>query len=779
MIKLILDFDKLYDGGVQIASVAEYVGAYRMLRQGVSSSEQVDLVVRDRTCAQWLQRALGKHGLDDSALVSYNARTATEKAWNVRIPSSYSDADIAYDRLWEYSPSVFTNDDFENVILRSFYGAEFASPRIPLHSLGKLLDAYDPGRWSENEKIRCVAMVYRRRLELWQSQAKTSTDLRLAQMITSDIAAAKLLAEQFILLRSYPEDIGHRVMGQDLDVFKQVGLNTSGLAIGHEAMASVIPHIVVYLDGLIGDITTIDGIDLLLAPMSGQLEIEFERVRGVLHRLSGLVDPATVSRVKSKFAQLRSKIASELDRLAGLVSPAFPANPDSLETVESWIEWAVDDYLPYRFWCERVGHCDDVLDGYNQKFQEWLYTNYLDIESNSSQALHRALLRVSDWIDGPEKYLLVIIADNLGVRFLHSMQRAFNKYGFASTNVDYALASLPTETAVGKKCLLGGSSVQSDVATSDYSSLVKRWQSVFGNRPICYLADVSKISDRPVEEPSVFFLNYLKLDDILHEDQSPSGMTYQDTAEFYFDGLGKAVRAWSDEKGIAQDLQIAIVADHGSVLLDSRAVNLIDTAFFKSVAEDRHHRFLRLSDAELEDFPGNLQKQCFLFPRQKYGLSENYAVAQRYYRFANTGDGCYAHGGLSPEEVIVPVVMLSRALSKIEMPTMSLVNKVFRYGNPEVIELEVTNPGQFQIEDFTCEFLAEGMQCGTAYCALIDSSVVAKITTNAKFSNTGQPATQLKVSATFILAGQKYELPASVFSIDVRSLVERKERRFK
>jgi hypothetical protein len=356
---------------------------------------------------------------------------------------------------------------------------------------------------------------------------------------------------------------------------------------------------------------------------------------------------------------------------------------------------------------------------------------------------------------------------------------ALNKHGFARTSVEYALASLPTETAVAKKCLLGASSVQSDVAAFDYPSLAQRWQDLFGGKPVYYLADISKISSTPAEKPCVIFLNYLKLDEILHEDQSPAGTTYQETAEFYFDGLAKAIRRWSDEKGISQDLQVAVVADHGSLLLDSRAANLIDTTFFKAFAEDRHHRFLRLSDAELEQFPGNLQQQCFLFPRQEYGLSENYAVAQRYYRFANTGDGCYAHGGLSPEEVMVPVVMLSRALSKVEMPAISLLNEVFRYGNPEVIELDVTNPGQFLVEDVTCEFAAEGMQSGTAYCAIIDPSTVVRISTNARFRNIGKPVTELRVNASFVLAGQKHELPDITFPIEVRALVERKERRFR
>jgi len=778
MTRLILDFDKLYDGGELVRSVADYIQAYVTLRESLGKAEKVDLVVRDRTCAQWLKRALVKYAMPETSVVIHNARTATEQAWNVCVPTSFSDADLAHDRLWEYSPTVFANDGFEDIMLRTFYGTEFASPRTPLHSLGRLFDTYDPIRWGENANMRCVSAAYRRRLEQWLDQAKTSAERRLVEIIRNDIIAAKLLVEQFVLLCSYPEDVAHRTIGQDMDLLRQLGLNTSGITVSDESAAAVVPHIGVYLDGLGLGVTTIDGVDTLLAPMSGLLEIEFQKTRSVLNRLVGLVDPATLDKVRSKFAPLRMKIWHELDRLGDLVGPAFPASPDGLGTVESWVDWATGQYLPYRFWRERVGRSDEDLDGYSQRFQEWLYANYPDIQTNSVFALHKALLRVSDWIGSPEEYLLVIIADNLGIRFLHALQTALVKSGFVRTNLEYALSCLPTETAVAKKCLLGASSVQSDVAAIDYSALVERWKDVLGGRPIHYLADVSKLNSTPTETPNAIFLNYLKPDEILHEDQSQAGMTCQEAADVYFDALAKTIRRWSDDKGISQDLQVAVVADHGSMLLDSRAANLIDTAFFKTFADDRHHRFLRLSDAEMEQFPGNLQQQCFLFPRQRYGLSENYAVAQRYYRFANTGDGCYAHGGLSPEEVIVPVVMFSRALSKVEMPVISLVSGVFRYGNPEVIDIDVTNPGQYRLENIMCRFAAEGMQSATAFSGSIDPSSVVRMSANAKFSNIGKPITELRVGVSFVSAGQDYELPEKAFPIEVRSLVERKERRF-
>ncbi|MHB1463289.1 MAG: alkaline phosphatase family protein [Armatimonadota bacterium] len=779
MVKLILDFDKLYEGGQQVTSVSDYVKAYTTLVEAIGSSETVELVVRDRTCALWLQRALRKYGIPSSSVVDYNARSATEQAWNVSVPLSFSDTDLAHDSLWTLIPTIDTNDDFENGLLRTYYGPEFTSAHLPIQSLGKLFAIYDPKLWSKNTEIHCAHIAYSRRLKSWQDHAQSSVEKMLVGMMVDDFATSKAVFEKYALLRTYPEELGQHIMGQNYDVFRDLNVNTFGIVVGPDALDSVTPHVTVYLNNYCKEISDLHGLDTLLTHLSGQMMVEFQAVSGVIARLSRLVDSAVIDSVKHIFKPIQQRLESKIKALYDLLSPKYPSSPDQLSDVSHWIDWTVNEYLPYRFWCERNARLDATLDEYCQMFQDWLYTNYHDIAANSNLALHKSLMRIRDWIPGPSKHLLVIIVDNLGVRFLPALQKAFTKRGFASTNTEYAVASLPTETAVGKKCLLSGNITQSDNATQDYSSLIDKWKGFFGDRSLYYLSNISKINDILPETPSVYFLNYLVLDDMLHKDQDATGKTYYDSVDYYFDGLADQVCSWSDRNGISQDLQIAVVADHGSVLMDARAANLIDTAFFKTFAEDRHHRFLRLSDDELLLFPGNLQSQCFLFPRQQYGLSDNYAVAQRYYRFSNTSDGCYAHGGLSPEEVVVPVVMMSRALSVIEMPIITLKSKVFRYGNPAVFELVITNPGSFQIEDVSCNLSAEGLQCGSAFCAAVNAVDMVSLSTNGKFTNTGRQVNMLKVNASFVLAGKNYDIPEIDIPIEVKAIVERNERRFK
>ena len=53
--------------------------------------------------------------------------------------------------------------------------------------------------------------------------------------------------------------------------------------------------------------------------------------------------------------------------------------------------------------------------------------------------------------------------------------------------------------------------------------------------------------------------------------------------------------------------------------------------------------------------------QCYTLDRHKYGLDNNYLIARHYYRFLKTEDNFYVHGGLTPEETIVPFVTFRKA----------------------------------------------------------------------------------------------------------------------
>jgi hypothetical protein len=87
--------------------------------------------------------------------------------------------------------------------------------------------------------------------------------------------------------------------------------------------------------------------------------------------------------------------------------------------------------------------------------------------------------------------------------------------------------------------------------------------------------------------------------------------------------------------------------------------SIIDPKFFAGRAQDKHHRYISINDDELKQLPVNVQFQCYLFEKNRFGLEQNYLAARNYYRFIETNASTYIHGGLSPEETLVPVAVFT------------------------------------------------------------------------------------------------------------------------
>jgi hypothetical protein len=84
-----------------------------------------------------------------------------------------------------------------------------------------------------------------------------------------------------------------------------------------------------------------------------------------------------------------------------------------------------------------------------------------------------------------------------------------------------------------------------------------------------------------------------------------------------------------------------------------------------------------------------------------------------------------------------------------------------------------------KIEDLSCSFEAEGLQSATAYAAAVDPGSKVKLEADCRFRLVDGGQAQMRVKCTYWAAGEKKTLPEQVANVVVKSLVERKERRFR
>jgi len=261
--------------------------------------------------------------------------------------------------------------------------------------------------------------------------------------------------------------------------------------------------------------------------------------------------------------------------------------------------------------------------------------------------------------------------------------------GFIENNTDYYFSLLPSCTEVSKRGILTGHFVPFS-STNYQDNVEKTWRNKI-NKRIKYLPNIGAL--RLVDGPNadVYFLNYLPVDITLHQSESDLGISHIQSIRKYLMGLSKEVQSFSKRINAETNLKVIVLSDHGSTRIPKDFFNIQDR-FYSKRALDKHHRYLEISDDEIEKLPENSKFDCFFFDKNKFDLQKNYIVAKKFYRFLPTDEHTYVHGGLSPEETIIPISIFSPITTSPKPLQINLISgkKVYQ-GTKVSLDLEISN----------------------------------------------------------------------------------------
>jgi hypothetical protein len=167
----------------------------------------------------------------------------------------------------------------------------------------------------------------------------------------------------------------------------------------------------------------------------------------------------------------------------------------------------------------------------------------------------------------------------------------------------------------------------------------------------------------------------------------------------------KNIVAFATRLQIKPRLQIYCISDHGSTRIASHVINVLDKRFFSTLAQSSHHRFIALSDEDFRHLPQVVQTQCYLIDRERFKTRKNYLAARQYYRFTNTNEHFYVHGGLTPEEVVVPFARFLYSSTPPQVPSLRLLTQHIRYAVQSSVQLEIGNPNPAPLEALSFRLL--------------------------------------------------------------------------
>jgi hypothetical protein len=751
---------------VVVEAISEYVAAYARLTEAIHGDRPLTLIVRHRACAAWFRRVAARYGSGHITVQEITRRARLAELWGVTLPDWVSEQDIERSGLLDLPPlRAQPEQSFEDVMLEGFYSPFLTYDRLPLKYLVDLLDSYEAQAWARADERPIAARIKRQRLAAWAQAAQSEGEQLLVRGLQEDPEALRALLCRYRTVQKYPQEVGERLLGQRWVQLRTLPLDLGNLRIDESQVTEAVDQIEVHLQGVLKPGLSREIVEQVLDQVSGCLVAEFNWVEQMLHGPAVTADEPLLDRVRTAFSPVREQIAPRLADLDLLVEPPRPSSPNPEWAADQWLDWTTREYLPFRFWLEEVGRIDEGIAGLSEMYADWLYQSFLAVSASYPHVVYRAILNSAAHL-GADQVLLFIMMDNFNYKFFPDFQSMMEGRGYFCQVVEPYLSMLPSATEVSKKAMAVGQP-QPFAGTSYAQPVENTWSGFFSDRRIKYLSYVGDINDVHRREHDIYILNYLPVDDALHSNPRQTGVSHAQAVRQCLRNLVEAIHSFALRVGIGQHLCVVICSDHGSTKIPADVPNIIDQAFYSDRVMDKHHRYVSISDEEMAALPENARFQCYYVQRDRFQLNANYLAARGYYRFIKTDENYYVHGGLTPEETIVPFAVFERVAVKLKNPTVRLLADELRYGVKSSIPLEVVNPNEQSLLDLRVEILSPNVAASKADLTELPGRDAAKIVIeDVRIRRTPEEMKHLELALAYEFAGrghrQTFKLPVTM-----------------
>jgi hypothetical protein len=429
--------------------------------------------------------------------------------------------------------------------------------------------------------------------------------------------------------------------------------------------------------------------------------------------LAPSLDTDTLVKLESHYATVLAAdyTGSLRERLQALVPPSLvPApTPRELATLslpaqyQRWQQWATTSFIPYKFWLDQLpDHTEEQLTAVEKpatEYGDWLFNNYASLLSHSSISTNRSVRsQIADLLTAPGSRVLWLIIDGFPVAYLPLLREALALHGINQVHIDYILAPLPTITEIGMPALLNGLRPD-DPAFIPHPNYTDALERAFLGHSVAQSSAVGKFQQKMTADTDLCCLHWWELDQFLHKPQHHIKGT---RTEYIRRKLHEYIGEMADElrRIPSRKTRLVISTDHGATRC-LRNKSGISNHKINEASTAKHERCVKLEGKLLNEKEHlDAEETYFLPPALTH--NPNPWVIARGYRYFGSNDHGYRHGGLTPEETIIPLVVAEigafvlKPLRLTYLETRPLVlgntltNAAFLIQNPNDFAVELT-----------------------------------------------------------------------------------------
>lgn len=341
---------------------------------------------------------------------------------------------------------------------------------------------------------------------------------------------------------------------------------------------------------------------------------------------------------------LYQQLSAEIPRPLPSLPPLAPA---------AWANWMTAEYLPYRSW-EQANH--EALRPHHKQFVESFLPIYA-AALNGGMDAERLIWNRSAALKGQAYVTLVAVCDGLHLHDLTTLQRELSRQdgGRRLTLIqdEVVLGALPTITRRAKPALFRG------VAPAQ-----TEMQELLGCADTREETITKALKEANIGQ--VVFWNILEPDATYHKAENLDRAKDKVAAELSF--IAKRLLYVLNSISTEMPVQLVVTTDHGRLLRTSTRSIPAPAGF----ASEGRAAYGLWETVPAEGF--TLTDNSALLGRSRFGLAEDAVALYSDESFLNAagqrGTVICPHGGLSPEEVLLPWTVYVRDLS-FQLPTIT------------------------------------------------------------------------------------------------------------
>jgi hypothetical protein len=455
--------------------------------------------------------------------------------------------------------------------------------------------------------------------------------------------------------------------------------------------------------------TVIDGLFVVnaLEQMSGFSEAEFQALLTMLERSPNMLEQRLVEAIYERFAHLPI-VQTSLRNLAQKIAPPDPVLPDRNWSVERWMYWATHEYMPYYAWVIQHHRGQEHQQACALVYSDWLYSQYPGwLNDERSPLVLRQYQKVLELIaQDTHNFVLWLVIDGMTWWQGDLIREIGEQHGLYVQAHTPAIAMLPSITSVSKRALVTGQSII-DIALPNIAEAARakfERSNLAGVVTYDIPAIVETIRQKPQLQVALVLFNLI--DALAHQ---TTNFTDDAGIRGYLDGIIRqlvAIQRVCAAQG--RQMHILIGSDHGSTLLPQdapkvalpSAVREVDDLWEPEVSSQQVQKpGTRAASTDLLHIPSLDVTHWYALDRDQFQLDKHY-VAPRGYGYIKRRPTGWTHGGLTPEETVVPMIQLAAERPTVLVPEL-IFSGTLRVGQAGILRVVVRNINRFPLQQFT------------------------------------------------------------------------------